>query len=409
MFGHIVISRQRLEQWYRPLSAIGLGIFALSFFLAPDKIIQKEIFYKLVIAPLFLSFFFVNYKPYFKDPLMVLCAIALAYLALTILWSPDYSKDRLRESCRQALYIYLLFLSAMYVARFYHQQITRLLPVYLLVVSIAGIALALWFYGAQQWRMTLPLRPDWNFYNQLRLGNAYGVVAIVSLLLIVARLNRITTGIAVATFVVSTIVVLLTRAQGATYSVVLTLPALLLLNKRLLHFMTRYKWLILGAIAVLGICVYWLNIVQEFVRSGWSQRNFIWPVAIDEWLKNWAFGSGRLISPDIIGTNGRHYYHEHNIQLALLRQSGLLGFLLCSSVYLGLLLRCLFTDTRYHRACAVLLIYSFFSLLSGGKYPLGPPEDTWVWLWLPIALAFTADWVTQRRDENIPLDNKSRE
>jgi len=381
----------------------GTLLFLLSFFLVPERFMQKKVFYAVIVAPFFLSLFFFNYRSLLKDKMLILASIIIIYLGASVLWSPFFSAEVAKSVFRDASYLLALVLVTAYVFREYPQYHQPFLYILCTVATVVGLVLIYHLYAPLNWDFDRVMIVDWKFRNQNRLSKTYGLIGLLGISLAILSQRKAIIWGGCITGLVSIIIVLLTKSKGGAYAVLLTLPLLIFLRKDIAkEILKNWRFITIAFVMVLIvlIVVWQLDVIGDFTRDGWSKRNYIWPAVIEQAQGQWLLGTGYLPKAFIVGTDGHRYYHEHNLFLALLRQGGLIVLFLMATFLLVLILRGIKSSNQYHRLWAILLFYGVMASQSGGRYPLNKPDDDWMWLWIPIAYILAMNQIDMLRKHN---------
>ncbi|MYM63394.1 O-antigen ligase [Pseudomaricurvus sp. HS19] len=386
----------KLDSWARWWSLLAVCGFVIAFFVIPDEGAQRELFQGLLAVPWLISLFLVSYRPIWSERLIQLMLVTVLYLGVTALWFDISDSRHLLRALREVCYVICWLLLVGFACTRNPGLVQKLLLPLYLVASLAAIVFILQYGLHNDWSIDEPMVPGWKFGNQNRLAKTYGVMLFLGVGGLYLLQGAWRKGLALFNIYLAVAVILLTRSKGAAYAVVLTLPFLLLMDEHIKSVLKRH-WRSLSVLLLIAAgLVLALGVVSDFSGDGWSNRNFIWPAALQEWLQHPWFGYGYMRDAEIVGTNGEIFSHEHNLPLALLRQSGLVGFALFLGPLLWLVVLCFRGPTVMQRMWGVVLVYCLFASLSGGKFPLVRPEDSWFWTWVPIAFALAANM--QKKD-----------
>ncbi|MCG8672226.1 MAG: hypothetical protein MI867_22665 [Pseudomonadales bacterium] len=366
----------------------GFLLFLFSFFICPDQGTQKKVFYVAVVAPVFFSLFRREFRLIFADPVFRWLAVTLLYLALPVFWSPDYSPEFIKRVAKDSFYILCLFLAAWYVIAYMKVPLDYLLIAMLVVATVVGVILAFEFYRARNWDFSQWFWPDWKFFNKNRTAKTYGMISVIGVGLFWLSQNQKIRWFALGCAGIAIVLVALSRSFGGGFAVLFVLP-LLFFRGGSERFSGKAKIIAIGVFCILLITpMYVLDTTSLWAERGWSKRDQIWPVVLDMWWQSPLFGEGVLKRPIVIGIDGGRYHHEHNLVLALLRQSGVIGAGLMIWFFGALLYRSIPKQGTHHRLAEGMIVYSFVASMSGGIYPIEKPDDSWFWVWVPLALAF---------------------
>ena len=242
------------------------------------------------------------------------------------------------------------------------------------------------FYADRGWNFNRVLVPEWKFGNQNRLAKTYGLVCIFGVALVVFFRNPWLKWVAILCAIVALVLIGLTRSTGGAAALLGVLPFYFYRLSGLSF--NRKNWMMFGFVLMITLlALYNLQIFHVFLEQGWSKRDVIWPATIQYWLENPLIGSGILQETFIVGTDGERYYHEHNLILALLRQGGAFGAFFIIMVYCSLFIKSFRVNQSAGRLAEAVIAYSMLASMSGGKFPLEQPDDSWFWTWVPLAIA----------------------
>jgi len=242
----------------------------------------------------------------------------------------------------------------------------------------------IWDRYSPHWNLDRALISDWRYGNQNRMAKCFGFMVFVSLwfyLLSVKIKEKAIYFICAAVFLS---VVILSKSTGALGAVVLSLPFLWFVWMK--DKFNMVVWLRLLAVLIfLTFLVWYLGLVDIRLEGGWSNRDVIWLAVIDSFMESPLFGTGVLDNERVLAIDGRVYGHEHNIFLAILRQSGLFGGVTFLMSILALIVKAFSCNSLKSRVWLVLFVYGMIASMSGGKYPIGKPSEAWLIVWVSIA------------------------
>jgi len=242
----------------------------------------------------------------------------------------------------------------------------------------------IWDFYSPYWNLDRVLISDWRYGNQNRMAKCFGFMVFVSLwfyLLSVKIKEKAIYFICTAVFLS---VVILSRSMGALGAVVLSLPFLWFVWMK--DKIDMVVWLRLLAVLIFLTFLAWhLGLGDVILEVGWSNRDVIWLAVIDSFMESPLFGTGVLDNERVLAIDGKVYGHEHNIFLAILRQSGLFGGVTFLIFTLTLIAKAFSCNSLKSRVWLVLFVYGMIAGMSGGKYPIGKPSESWLIFWVCIA------------------------
>lgn len=365
-----------LCQWWLPL---GLWALLSGYFWAPTTHNHKVIVNCLLALPCLLSLF---YLPLWRDwlPRTPLLWLTLAYLVYMTAGSLIMTGHKGEEFIRWSAYIMLFLIGVGLRMRLTLSALTQLLLLSALAAALAGMYaiyrdIDAGIFLTYQYR----LEGYGALYNALRSGMLFGAFAAISLWCAysknIAAWQRYV-AIAVALSCLTALVFTGSRA-----------PVLALLIIGIVITITYRRWQLL-ALVVVGSTLVLLLAWDKLFDRGTSFRLQIWPLVWAHYLDAPFFGVGLQRAPLKVIMDPFPTYNEHNLFLAILRQGGIVGFLL----YLSVAITVCVQGWRARAQCsiaglaAILQFYGLVSLQVDGVRLITRPSDSWVVLWLPIAL-----------------------
>jgi O-Antigen ligase len=377
------MSMAALDRFSHRWGMLGIFLFMMGFFIAPSASAHKTIFYWLVLLPGLLFAIPHGLKWLKDDFLFAGVLLLLAYLTSAVLWSPDISSysAALKPVLFIVLWFFVLFWLAASVAE---QQLVFKVAVLFSCCVIGGWFLIEHFLSAKTFDDLLAL--EWRYANRNRMAKVFGFSAVMGCLVFYAERHLALRLLAVAAVVVSLLIVSLSKSTGAVLAV---LGVSLLVGVYCSRHI--FKWspkLLLISVTVL-LCLIAITYESGFLeligKGGWSKRDQIWLAILYEAPQFLWFGQGLLEDASVVGLDGYRYGHEHNVFMAILRQSGVVGLLGFCGVLATVIWKVIQSKSSSVKFWGVLLVYGVFALLSGGKYPLQRPTEAWLLLWVPLA------------------------
>jgi len=370
-------------KWMNRIFSFGVFLFLAGFFIAPDANAHKSIFYWGILLPFLFGLPLMSqfFKSEFNALLPPITVVVI--FLVPIFWSPDYSLGLLIANSKASLFIIIwVVLVAYFVDKCPDVQVGILRALVLVAFCVA--LYIIWDHYSPHWNLDRVLISDWRYGNQNRMAKCFGFMVFVSLwfyLLSVKIKEKAMYFICAAVFLS---VVILSKSMGALSAVVLSLPFLWFVWMK--DEIDLMAWLSLLAVLIFLAFLGWhLGLVDVFLEGGWSKRDVIWLAVLDSFMESPLFGAGVLDDERVVAIDGGVYHHEHNIFLAILRQSGLFGgvpFLMLALALIGKAFSC---NSLKSRVWLVLFVYGMIASMSGGKYPIGRPSESWLIVWVCIA------------------------
>jgi len=370
-------------KWMNRFFSFGIFLFLAGFFIAPDANAHKSIFYWGIILPFVFGLPLI--REFFRRELNVLwppLTVVAIFLA-PVFWSPDFSLSLLLANSKASLFITIwIVLIAYFVDKCPDTQVKALRT--LVFVAFCAALYIIWDYYSPYWNLDRVLISDWRYGNQNRMAKCFGFMVFVSLWFYLLSAKIKEKAIYLISAAVFLSVVILSRSMGALGAVVLSLPFLWFVWMK--DKIDMIVWLRLLAVLIFLAFLAWhLGLVDIRLEGGWSNRDVIWLAVIDSFMESPLFGTGVLDNERVLAIDGKVYGHEHNIFLAILRQSGLFGGVTFLIFTLTLIAKAFSCNSLKSRVWLVLFVYGMIASLSGGKYPIGKPSEAWLIVWVSIA------------------------
>jgi len=363
--------------------SFGIFLFLAGFFIAPDANAHKSIFYWGILLPflfglpLIIEFFKREFKALWPPITVVVIFL------IPVFWSPDYSLSLLVANSKASLFIIIwVVLVAYFVDNCPDVQFGFLRA--LVFIAFCAALFIIWDCYSPHWNLDRLLISDWRYGNQNRMAKCFGFMVFVSLWFYLLSDQIKEKAIYFICTAVFLSVVILSKSMGALGAVVLSLPFLWFVWMK--DKIDRLVWLrLLAALVFLAFLGWHLGLLDVSLEGGWSKRDVIWLAILDSFMESPLLGTGVLDDERVVAIDGGVYHHEHNIFLAILRQSGLFGgvtFLMLVLTIIGKAFSC---NSLKSRVWLVLFVYGMIASMSGGKYPIGRPSESWLIVWVCIA------------------------
>jgi len=230
-----------------------------------------------------------------------------------------------------------------------------------------------------------------DFKNPIVAGIAYCNIALSGVFLLTTQLNKhIKLAIIISIFL-CIITALFTQSRTPFLGVILAFSGLTLMYPR-----SSIKWWALGMFCLL-IIIMMTPLWESFItRSGTSWRPQIWVAAITHLLNEapfLGFGAGSeehfLAERLINGTLTTHLWgHPHNGFILASMQTGLLGALICISIFFTSL-KSLVVNKHSNLAplALSLILFSVAVQITDVHTIVSRPGVYWLVIWFPIGIA----------------------
>ena len=180
------------------------------------------------------------------------------------------------------------------------------------------------------------------------------------------------------------------------------------------HYMQLGKFraaLIVAAATILLLLLMLMDVDVEWLRnisrsSTVEIRLWGWQATLEQTREHWLLGYGArsdlqlpLDDPRYIEI-GEPFWHPHNVFLSVWYQAGLIGLALLVALVVALArkLRPLQGD-RQTSYWSTIFIFVLLICLVDSPALVDRPATPWIWFWLPLAIALSAD--------KIPADSRS--
>lgn len=375
----------------------GTALFLMGFFIAPTPNSHKTIFYLMVLLPFLIFSPKIIKKVQFKDPVILGFSVLLLYLTSAVFWGElgDLSTSGF---LKRTLFIVAFLFTIIWIINEYPNFIEGSLLALAACSFLIGIWLIIDFYILESRSLARLFSPDWRFRNQNHMAKAYGFIILLSLYAIfTTHYSRLKWAflfpIGMAAFVI-----IMSKSSGALLAIILSIPLLLLATPQLRSATKRNAAWILAALILVAAILYFSGILNHHLKSGWAHRDVIWLSILQDQSINKIFGVGFLNDATVTGFNNRLYGHEHNLFIALYRQSGLLGVFLYSAFICLLFIKSNKKDPTT-LLLWILLAYGLLTTMPGGKYPIQRVNDTWLMTWVPIVFLIAKHHIFSRKSE----------
>jgi O-antigen ligase len=361
---------------------LGSYLFLMGFFVAPSPNSHKTIFYLMVLLPFFLVLPVLIKSIRFEDSVLRLFILVLLYLSSAFFWGESGELSVFGFLKRSVFILAFLFVCIWAV-----DQNPRFIEIVFAGLIVCSFFIGIWLIidsyiiDSKSWSKIF--RPEWRFRNQNHMAKAYGFVILLLAYFLISAQNKIYRKVLVLPLLVSFFVVIMSKSSGALLALILSLPLLLFVEPKMTERIKRNIRWILFVILLASLMLYLSGILDHHLKSGWSHRDVIWMTIFKDDSINKLYGLGYLQDARVFGFNGKIYGHEHNLLVALYRQSGIIGVTLYSAFVCFLFLRSDKQD-KVIVLLWVLLAYGLLTTMPGGQYPIQRVNDTWLMTWIPM-------------------------
>lgn len=366
--------------------SFGIFLFVCGFFLFPSGSAQKTAYYLTVVLPFLMLMPWLRWRKPSTAEFLVVCFIG--YLVVATFWSSMFNVMGLLYFVKCALLILILIWSLSLCAESELLR-RRMIPGFIVSGVVVGIYSLIMFGVDTGWKFDQVLKPFWHFANQNRMAKVFGVLALMVSLILLGSRSLALFWFYMSVLVVSLIVVLLSRSSGALLALLVSVPCYLLVSWSLAKEYRKLLYLcFIGCLCLFGVAGFVMlgEFDGVYFEQGWSYRDEIWLSVLNDVVKTPWFGTGASRELVVLGEEGRIYSHEHNIFIAVLRQSGIVGLVLLLTLLVSLFQIAVKSDNREMSLWLLVLIFGLVALSSSGEYPLERPKESWLFFWLPIAL-----------------------
>lgn len=192
--------------------------------------------------------------------------------------------------------------------------------------------------------------------------------------------------------VIPAVMLVMTQSRGPLLALVLvTLTTL-----RWRRLAPRALWLgallaLLAALMLIFTPVGELLLLRfESLSNESGLRISIWHHVLTEVSLHPLFGLGFNHELNFINYDGTHISTAHSVYLGTLYKGGAVGLALLA-LLLGFGLRCALRAYRSeYRLDAALYLFMLLFIASQGMFMISNPRETWILIWLPLAIVFSA-------------------
>ncbi|WP_448510810.1 O-antigen ligase family protein [Immundisolibacter sp.] len=366
---------------------VPLVFFLAGFFLLPSGKALNNVYYALVLAPAVVLLRAADWRWLAASRLWRLAVVLLSYLALSGLWSREFTiHDWLGEAkALSYLVVYLAVLACVRARRPVAWE--WLVKAVVLAAAAATLISAVLLYRTAPWAARL------DYYGAVYNANEAATLVGGCLMLVLFQLLPAARGpwrqagwLGVALILAAGIALTGSRMPQAAVAVCAALGLALSRQWRLLGFAAVALALMIGALLASGYDY------QAAVARGDSYRSAIWQnfaarVARSPWL-----GEGILtddstqVASRSVGVPALTMNHPHNVYLATTLYGGLPALaMLVGLVWLALVQGALLARGG-EPAWLMMLLVGLLCMLTDGDRLLHAPRGIWFYFWLPVGV-----------------------
>lgn len=333
----------------------------------------------------------VSWRDVFRLPAVWLVIGLLGWMALSTLWSEDWS---LRDAISVWVRCLLVFLFVIAVAEcLLRGQLQRWMTHALMLVGVAAVSAAIIVFYA-----TNPADGRLNGLGQLDThviaALVYGVVLLFVLRFCVETAHRWQQIAGACVALLVCVAVFLSDSRNAWVSLLVGATVFCLAHgtRDVRRFVTLIS---VVAVALLLAMVGILNTElgrELLLPRGDSFRIEIWSQFIQKLQSNWWFGHGILTNDDLV-VDSIVFHHPHSMYLSVVFQAGLIALIM----YLAVIAWTLVTLVRNYSSADAKLALSILALalsahLLDGHELVDKVGSSWFLIWLPVAIAIGLRW-----------------
>jgi O-antigen ligase len=365
--------------------ALGLLTLLTGMFWVANGSLYTKLFYALIAAPALIGLVI---RPrrlgmLLREPIILAFILFSSWLLATLAWTQsDTSAGSL---VKRPIYVFMMFAAVAMLAIKDKPLLLHLLRIAGALAAIAALVSLALFYArpAEDGRLI----GSGALRNPLLTSHVLGFFCTYWLVIWLTgdRLRRWLPLLALSPLLAA---LLATGSRTPLLALALTsLWLLVVLGRRALY--------VLAPLALGGLII-GLLYPEILLQRGTSFRPELWREALRQAEQHLWLGHG-YNSPFTFSVEGlRPLRDPHNVELAVLLESGLVGLALWLAMYGLTFIRCveLRHGKDFQLACA-LVVYGLSAGLTEGSNFLSRPNENWFLIWIPLAL--TAALSIQRR------------
>ena len=317
----------------------------------------------------------------------------LVYMAITTVWhAPTISTDVVKYLLRSFSIFGFVLLTAALIMRFQDDYFALLKVVSLFAAFMALLSIGMWYsehsFPHERLIGAGPMRnPNPSAY-------VYALFGVLCVNFSVTERTNWRRYLFLAAGSALLVFTWLTGSRAAIAALIAASSVLLLVAKGHRQRTITLSVLLLPLISLAAVDG---STLSEYINRGWSMRNEIWQSAFDQIVQEFWFGYGYLADlPDLyVQSTGEYFHSTHNGFIGTMRYGGTVG-LLIFLVLIGFATKTAFQLAQRGRGALylALMVYSIICLLGDIDKVIHRPQETWVVLWLPLALIIGARLLT---------------
>jgi len=368
-----------LGQYILPVCLV---TFITSIFYVEDTSQFKSLFYALILLPVFIAIALNRrtFTPISQQPILISVIIFLTYSALSVLWSD--SDRSLIHYFKRELYILALITGFSIVYYFSPKRFHIVLGVAITVAS----AFAGYFLFTEPSLLSGSSRRIFGggaLYNPLLSAHVFGffwALCVAAILEMKRDWKRLLSAIIVC--IPLTVFILMTQSRTPIMAMTLMLLTYIAIHR-------NYKALSIIALISISLAIIFYIYPEILTNRGLSYRPYIWQYTLNLISQAPFLGIGIDNTFSIPQPNNttHHWADPHNIHLAVLLYTGIIGLLLWVSIYWQILKFSLFQEnTILSRSLFLTVIFGASAALTEGEAFFSRPKEQWFIIWIPIAL-----------------------
>jgi len=370
----------RISFYFLPVST---SLFLLGMFFLPSIDEYKQLFYIAVLSPVtFILFCDKKTRSYVRlSPVLLIVLIFLTYSSLTIFWSD--SERSVFHFLKRGLYIFSLTMSFTIIHLSSPNRLAQLLS----ITTAAASCFAAYFLFTEPsllWGNSTARISGGTLYNPLLSAHVFGFFWVLSVTAILElKLSKQKLIIAIITCIPLTTFIIMTQSRTPLMAM-----GLVALSYLLIH-MNRKAYIFLTTL-IIGTCLISFLFPDILSSRGFSYRPYIWQYTLEQVSNNIILGIGidnTFSIPQPNNSTASHWADPHNIHLAVLLYTGVVGFLLWTAIYWQVLKFTIIKDnTPISRLFFLVCIFGASCALTEGSAFFSRPKEQWYIIWVPIAL-----------------------
>ncbi|MGX5221068.1 O-antigen ligase family protein [Pseudomonas segetis] len=370
-----------VEQYWIPL---GYMVLLTGLIWVSDTSLYTKLYYGLFAFPALLGLVLRPHyiKQLLREPIVICFVLFSAWLLISLGWSLSDSSPS--SVAKRPVYVLMLFVGCAMMACRDEQLLLKALQFSAIIMAIGAVVNLIQFLPNAS--TSARLIGTGAMRNPLLSSHVFGFFCTYWLAFWVTQQGRFN-----------------------RFSILLALPLLAVLIETgsrtpLMALFAVTIWLMLisgkkGIYLFLAVCLagaaLYFFLPGTLMSRGFSYRPEIWQQALAIAQEKLWLGHGYQ-SEFIFNAGGRKLEDPHNVELAVLLDTGLIGLTLWFAMYAALLRKTV--ELRHDKTIqlvSALACYGVFAGLTEGSAFLSRPNENWFLTWIPVAL-FAALSIRQR-------------